>query len=307
MTNGPATAAQDSRRRTVASPLLLAIVLGVSLISSTASAITNNTFDGVTMSNVINGTITTSSCSNPQRGNGYYTDVYRVSGSPASISLYMESGGLHDPYLQILSGDRSGIIIQNDDGGVSLDAFLKNASIETTYLIMATTFSSGAVGSYTLYSSEPLTRVTECPQAITFELSGTRQYGTDFSVSAFTSENLEPSFAVGTPSVCEVVSTSFTSPNATATVRPLSTGTCTLTATQSGSGSTGAAIPVSRSVTITPKLLTVSGLTATKEYDGTTSLPVTGTATLAGAVPGDDVALSGTPSVSPPQTSGPGL
>jgi hypothetical protein len=67
----------------------------------------------------------------------------------------------------------------------------------------------------------------------------------------------------------------------------------TVTASQAGNGTYNAALPIQRSVTVEPKVLSISGAMAqSKVYDSTSAATVTGTPVLIGVVAGGDVALS---------------
>jgi hypothetical protein len=78
-------------------------------------------------------------------------------------------------------------------------------------------------------------------------------------------------------------------PGETVTAGPYQIGKGTLSA-----GSNYAITYVAANLTITPKALTISGLTAQpKTYDGTLAATITGTATLFGKIGSDDVALVG--------------
>jgi uncharacterized repeat protein (TIGR02543 family) len=80
------------------------------------------------------------------------------------------------------------------------------------------------------------------------------------------------------------------------TLTPTAAGTCMVTATKAANGNYLAASSVSTAITVTPKGLTVSGLTGVnKEFDRGLSASATGTPTLVGVVGSDDVLLGGTP------------
>jgi uncharacterized repeat protein (TIGR02543 family) len=80
------------------------------------------------------------------------------------------------------------------------------------------------------------------------------------------------------------------------TLTPTAAGTCMVTATKAANGNYLAASSDSTAITVTPKGLTVSGLTGVnKEFDRGLSASATGTPTLVGVVGSDDVLLGGTP------------
>ena len=286
--------------------ILAALLTFVLLVPGTAaSAATLTLRDGsqVNLAYTYPGTITTSSCSNPARGDpGFYANLYKVSSS-GPVSLYMKEGpqggtGISDPYLQVLTSDRRDALYSNDDAGgddngdgLSYSSYLGSVSIGTENYIAATTIGSGQTGSYTLYSSVPLTAVTTCPQVITFQPQSSATYGSAFSVSASTNLGLTVSVTTSTPTICTV---SGSSPF---TITPINIGTCTLTAQQSGGSGAEAAQPVTAQVLIGQRPLSVSGLSvASKNYDGTATASISGTAALVGVVGSDQVSLSGVPS-----------
>ena len=80
------------------------------------------------------------------------------------------------------------------------------------------------------------------------------------------------------------------------TLTPTAAGTCMVTAAKATDGNYLAATSPSTAITVSPKGLTISGLTGVnKEFDRTLSSSVTGTPTLVGKVGSDDVILAGTP------------
>ena len=80
------------------------------------------------------------------------------------------------------------------------------------------------------------------------------------------------------------------------TLTPTAVGTCMVTATKAANGNYLAASSVSTAITVSPKGLTISGLTGVnKEFDRSPSGTVTGTPTLIGVVGSDNVLLGGTP------------
>lgn len=241
------------------------------------------------MNYTYSGSITSSDCSNPARGAGYYGDLYKVSSSSA-LQLYLEAGTLGDPYIQVLGSDRISVIGQDDDNGGGLNSYLTTGVITTSDYVVATTYGQGAEGTYTFYSNVPLTQVFSCPQAITFNQPGSLQYGSTLNVTASTNMSLPVTLTSQTPSICSVSASAAPS----FTISALLPGTCTLQATQTGNGSSEAATPVSRSFTVSPKTLTLTGLSASKDYDGTNSATLTGTPAINGVIGADSVALSGT-------------
>ncbi len=253
-----------------------------------ASAVTLSTDYGqVNFNYSYSGNITSSSCSNPARGAGYYGVLYKVT-SNATTPFYLQAS--QDAYLQILHSDRRSVLREDDDSGAGLDSYISNYSTTTEMFVVATTFSPSNNASFTLYSNVTLTQVTSCPQVITTSVPSSVVYGSTANMTASTNMGLPVTVSSQTPSICSVTSNA---PNFT--INALSPGTCSLVSSQSGNGSVGAASNVPNSLTVTAKQLSIGGLTGHKNYDGTTSVTFTGTATPAGVLGSDSVSFSGTP------------
>jgi len=244
------------------------------------------------------GSLTTASCMNPARGFGFYGDMWVTASDVNGASFYMEgpSSNWFDPFLQVLL-DRTTVSVQDDDSGAgpsSYDSFLSSVSLRSSGYLAATSFSAGATGNYTLHSTVPLTRVTQCPQVITASAPGSLTYGSTASYTASTNMGQQVSLTSMSPLVCTASSPSYGTNNVgTWTITGTGAGTCTLDATQNGSGSVGAAPTVRSTFTVAPKTLTLTGLSASKRYDGGTTASVSGTAGLSGVIGTDLVELAG--------------
>jgi hypothetical protein len=83
-------------------------------------------------------------------------------------------------------------------------------------------------------------------QTITFGAIASQMAGTTFKLQAIASSGLPVTFTSSPSSVCTVSGS---------TAMLLTTGTCTITASQSGNASYSAAKPISQSFTVTPKLI----------------------------------------------------
>lgn len=266
--------------------LLLAIILTFPL-SAWAATVTTDSQGTLTLPYDYSGSITTSDCSNPARGAGYYGDIYKVS-SDTEIKMYLSGGA--DMFIQVLESDRKTIYTQDDDSGAGLDAYL-DAYVTTGQYIVATTYSPTSGINYVFSTSASLTQVTTCPQVITFNPSSSMTYGDTLNVTASTNMSLPVTLTSETSSICDIESSS--APNFT--VRAKLPGTCRIKATQAGSGSVEAATAVVKEITVNKRVLTLTGLSGTtKNYDATTSATLSGTPTLSNIYSSDDVALSGT-------------
>lgn len=124
---------------------------------------------------------------------------------------------------------------------------------------------------------------------ITSSLTQTVEYGSSVSYQ-ITANNTPTSFgAINLPAGLSINASGLISGTVTANVGTVNT---TITATNSAGTDSKTLV-----WTITPKALTVSGLTGSnKVYDGNTTATLSGTGTLVGVVGADVVSISGTPS-----------
>lgn len=133
--------------------------------------------------------------------------------------------------------------------------------------------------------------IAKSNQTITFNALANRQYGdANFNLTATASSGLAVSYASSNPLVATISGN---------TVTILGEGTTNITASQTGNTNFNAAANVIRTLTVTKRQLTITGLTGTnKIYDATTTASATGTATLNNILAGDEsnVSLDGTPS-----------
>lgn len=127
-------------------------------------------------------------------------------------------------------------------------------------------------------------------QTITFGALTNRQIGdANFNLTATASSGLTVQYESSNPLVATVSGS---------TVTIVGAGSIDITASQPGNTNYNAATNVVRSLTVTQRQLTIVGLTGdSKVYDTLTTTTASGTATLIGAVSGDEdnVSLSGTP------------
>jgi hypothetical protein len=126
-------------------------------------------------------------------------------------------------------------------------------------------------------------------QTISFEPISQVTYGdATFSLTGSATSGLPVSYASSNLSVAVVSGN---------TVTIIGAGNTLITASQAGDGSYVSAGSVEQSLVVTPRVLTINGLQAeNKEYDGTLSATLTGSASLSGLITGDDVTLNGNPS-----------
>jgi hypothetical protein len=128
-------------------------------------------------------------------------------------------------------------------------------------------------------------------QTITFGTLANRAYGdASFTLGATASSGLTITYASSNTNVATVSGN---------TVTIVGVGTTNITASQVGNTNYNAATDVVRSLTITQKQLTITGLTGVnRQYNATNVATVSGSATLNGVLAADtgNVTLSGTPS-----------
>ena len=136
--------------------------------------------------------------------------------------------------------------------------------------------------------------INKAAQTLSFDALSAKTYGDpQFTVTTSATSGLAVSISASPSSVCDVPTS--------LTVRIISTGTCTVTATQSGdsnwlSATVALGSSSTRSFVVSPKVLTISGATTNnKTYDGSadaTSLVLFGSSSLNGVVSSDVVSLN---------------
>lgn len=197
------------------------------------------------------------------------------------------------PVLEgVLTNDIANVILSDSPTANFNDAF---AGTDKPVTVSGYTISGSAAFNYALQQPAGLT-ASILPsgllsQTISFTTLPTNLIYGDSSI------NLQATASTGLPVV-------FTSSNpniisisgSTATI--VGAGEVTITASQQGNAEYEAAIDVNQTLTILPKTLSVSGLTANdKVYDGTTVANVSG-GTLSGIINSDDVSFTTTASFS---------
>ncbi|MDY7012088.1 MAG: hypothetical protein SVX43_00585 [Cyanobacteriota bacterium] len=102
------------------------------------------------MSSLISGILDSSDGSNPTR-NGRYYDDYLLTNLANDRQVQLNLDGTFDPYLQLINAETGEIVTYNDDGGPGLNSQL-TFTVENAvdYIVRATSFASGATGSYDL-------------------------------------------------------------------------------------------------------------------------------------------------------------
>jgi len=140
-------------------------------------------------------------------------------------------------------------------------------------------------------TSDPVTisfTIAKGNQTITgLPVALTKIYGdADYSFSATASSNLAVTYSSSNNAVATVTGN---------TVKIVGVGNVTITAHQTGDANWNAALDVSQALTVNPKEITITGLSAeSKVYDQTNSVVITGTPVYSGLVNGDAYAVTGT-------------
>jgi outer membrane protein OmpA-like peptidoglycan-associated protein len=143
-------------------------------------------------------------------------------------------------------------------------------------------------------SSPVVITVNKASQTLSLDSISAKTYGdSQFTVTTSATSGLTVSIAASPSTVCDVPSGQ--------SIRIISTGTCTVTATQSGdsnwqSATVAAGSSSTRTFVISPKVLSILGATANnRTYDGTSDATAQisfGSASLSGVVSGDSVSIN---------------
>ncbi|MDY6786288.1 MAG: hypothetical protein SW833_27705, partial [Cyanobacteriota bacterium] len=105
------------------------------------------------MISTVSGVLNSNDGNNPTRSGRYYDD-YILTDLPARTSVQLNLNGVFDTYLQLIDAETGEAIANNDDGGPGLNSqltFTPDSSID--YIVRATSFGSGATGTYNLITT----------------------------------------------------------------------------------------------------------------------------------------------------------
>lgn len=253
-------------------------------VTSFSAAATAKDSSGVASGNpVYFGSSTPAVCSVVQAVDGSNN---AVSGYNATTKATTVTINILSPGTCLLTADQDGLRDDGTDSGYASAAQVaKTASITGT-------------GSTT--------------QNLTFLESGfnnptTKTYGdANFSITVWSKKTdnsatgLLVAVATTTPAVCELGTSSLSGNNTIFSVKLLAQGDCVIKADQGGNNTYAKATQASFTITVSPKALTVVGLSPTKIYDGDTTVSSWGgTGSLSGVVVGDgvgEISLAGSPS-----------
>lgn len=139
------------------------IVVGSSLSDTTGGLLIPITQSGtgpdcsltpISFGQTVGGTLTTTSCESPIRGNNFYAARYSFTAS-AGQQIAITMSGSPDPFLSLI-GPNGVVLLTDDDSGGGTSSRLPGGQgfltlgLPGTYIIEASFFSSGQTGSYSL-------------------------------------------------------------------------------------------------------------------------------------------------------------
>ncbi|MEO8305143.1 MAG: kelch repeat-containing protein, partial [Betaproteobacteria bacterium] len=193
-----------------------------------------------------------------QPGNANYSAASPVSQpfivNPAAQSITfgaLTAKAIGSPPFALSASASSGLTVAFASG--TLPVCTVSGSTVTIVAAGTCTINATQAGNPTYSAAPPVSQsfaVTAATQTITFAALGAKTFGNPpFAVTATASSGLTVAFASGTPLVCTVTGT---------TVTIIAGGSCTITATQPGDASYGAAPPVSQGFTVNPATQTVT-------------------------------------------------
>jgi hypothetical protein len=298
--------------QTVGTPLTLSATASSGLAVSFASQTTSVcTISGTTGTFVTAGTCTIQAS---QAGNGSWSAAASVSRSftvnaaplqPQTITFNNPGTQTVGALLTLSATASSGLAVSFTSQTNSVCTVSGTmVTFITTFVTAGTcTIQAAQAGNSIWAAATPVSQtltVNAEPQTITFNAPGNQTVGTPLTLSATASSGLTVTFTSQTTSVCAVSGT---------TVTFVTAGTCTIQASQAGSGSWAAAIPVSRSFTVNAAKPTITSFTATPSAVNSGSASTlrwvtTGAASIA-ITPGTftSTLASGSTSVSPASTT----
>lgn len=134
-----------------------------SIATSSVGAVNNCGTTGVTFGITSNGSLATNDCTAGARGANYYTDRYSFTGTPGQ-QIAIQLSGSFDTFVN-LKNPAGSVIASNDDGGGGTNSripatsgnFTIPAGATGTYVIEVTSYSTFAIGSYSLTVTSAVT------------------------------------------------------------------------------------------------------------------------------------------------------
>jgi hypothetical protein len=224
-------------------------------------------------------------------------DDVRIGGTVAAVPVVtgatIEANVGVDPNYQIVAS--------NNPNAYSTGTLPDGLSMSPTGLISGIPTTAGnfpveVTASNSSGTSDPATlifNIAKGNQTINFATLANSQYGdTDFNLTGTSNSGLSLNYTSSNTNVATIAGN---------TVTIIGVGTTDITASQSGNADYNAATNVVRTLTVTPRVLTVSGLTGVdKIYNATNTATVSGTPVLNNVLAADvaNVTLTGTPTYS---------
>jgi len=220
--------------------------------------------------------------------NGTTTMTISVSKALLSITASSHTAAFGDAVPEI-TPSYSGFV-NSEDSSVLLTTPICSTAYTTTTAVgtVGSSCSGATAANYSFSYTAGVITITQGGQTSVLVITTTTvTYGSTLSLLTSGGNGSGANSFTINSGPCSVLDSTLTS---------TAVGTCMVTATKAANGNYLAASSVSTAITVTPKGLTVSGLTGVnKEFDRSLTGTVTGSPTLVGVVGSDNVLLGGTP------------
>ncbi len=208
----------------------------------------------------------------------YLSNRYWITDLSSTTGTYNYSAKFEFPASDVVGGFASLQLFKSSTSFTDTGSSATATSVTSSALNQTTAALSGSA----TWTAKGTTSGATA-QSITFNALSPVTYGDPtFTLNATASSGLAVTYTSSNTSVATISGS---------TVTIVGAGTTTITASQTGDASYSAATPVTQSLVVNPKTLTVTGAVAqNKVYDGTNTATITG-ATLSGVVGSDVVTL----------------
>ena len=209
----------------------------------------------------------------------YLSNRYWITDLSSTTGTYNFSAKFEFPAADVVGGFSSLQLFKSSTSFTDTGSSATATSVTSSALTQATAALSGSA----TWTAKGTTSGVS-PQTITFNALSAVTYGdANFNLTATASSGLAVTYSSSNTAVATVSGN---------TVTIVGAGSTTITASQIGDASYSAATPVTQSLVVNPKTLTVTGAIAqNKVYDGNNTATITG-ATLNGVVGSDVVTLT---------------